>query len=156
MADRLTWKDGWRGRLELAVQALGFKSVAEYAAAAPAKTYDELVDALRVDAAPVQLIQLEKEHAISTGTYALFARRCLVRTLREVLPNGWLDGPESDFNNGMAWNLWVTRIGADDEDSAFDVWTQLKEGAPAGWLPVDAEDDLIVALPIEMVRPPKV
>lgn len=161
------WEGDYAGRLKARLQARGYASASEFAAAFPRTSLVALAATLGTnDVAAVQLERLLYEEAIERGTVERFARDLLVREIHDNLPEGWRRdwGPDipgdtttARWRRSTAATGWATAVGSRPEyDAAADrVMFALRDKAPFpdGWLPADADDPLLVAFFREHWRP---
>jgi hypothetical protein len=141
------WADGWKERVYERVMALGFPDVTAFSASAPCEPYRLLSPKLGDDIAPVQLEKLMREEAIESGKFALFARDCLARYLRQNLPDGWARGDDSEFRTARSFASWSAALSLND-DKEIDsqtrkIWDKLRQIAPTGWQ-VEGMDDPVL------------
>lgn len=141
--------------------ALGFTSLAKYAADRPRASLValavELTGPIRNDEqaglAPIdQLISILLEQARDDGTISWTARDLLVRALHQKLPDGWPWSTDLPARQqlGSCLMAWASTIGAhlpEYRRCALDTaLALLSDPVPAGWLPSDPDDRLLVAL----------
>ncbi len=153
------WEGDHARRLTARLQAHGYASATDFAAAFPRSSLVPLAATLgTTDVAAVQLERRLYDEAIERGTVERLARDLLVRELHEHLPDGWRRewGPDVPgdtttprWRRSMAATGWATAVGSVPEyDAAADrVMFALRDQAPFpdGWLPADADDPLLVA-----------
>lgn len=146
--------EAWEKKLLDRVRQRGFATVGEFVSARPGVPYPELADELGPDILGVQVVDAQLREARDRGQLRSAAADSLVRCIRQQLPQGWgktasMDaGVTNDFMNITAWSYWSTLFkgvepGGDVPDA---VWEQLRERAPLGWLPRDADDSVVRAV----------
>jgi hypothetical protein len=141
------WAGNWQERVYKRLLKVGFSSVILYAKSLPKHTFRELAAPLGEDVAPVQIEKLLLEEAIETNDFSYFARTCLIRYLRQNLPEGWGVGENLEFRRAYAFAAWSTAIGEEFINVADSVWNDLNKPGKVKnrWLPEDVDDVLIDA-----------
>jgi len=150
MNEDRSWEGNWKARLHERVRALGFPSLAAFAAARPTASLAALAAELgRDDVAGVQVLSGLLAEAEQRGQVTRFERDVLVRMLAQSLPDGWpatLDDP-SRFAVAKALGSWVAYTpDAHQERAQRVMMTLLANPPPAGWLPRGPDDELLRAL----------
>lgn len=150
-----TWSGDWQQKVRARVNARGFETIAAFLASMPGATYAEAAAALGDDVAPIQVTRLHLGEArkVDASAFRAAAIDSLVRYLRQRLPDGWgrqsSEDPdlEPDFLCNKAFTGWEASLEEADAITAGArcqaVWQRLCELAPLGWLPADANDDVI-------------
>jgi len=147
------WRGDWKQRLHELLAARGFSSVRSFALSSPTKSFVELAKELGPgDVAAVQLQWSALDEAKAAGEMERMARDLLVRSLHSLLPGGW-DTSRIDDAAVMprvhAISAWSSAI-----SSHFSEYKTLvrsmsqtimeQDPFPAGWLPVDVNDAILV------------
>ncbi|KAB2909166.1 MAG: NUDIX hydrolase [Kofleriaceae bacterium] len=162
MSQETRTASAWRGdfdrRLTERLRERGFASATEYVAGQPAASLIALANGLGADVAAVQLERRLFDEAKAAGAVERHLRDLLVRSLHEHLPEGWqLDwGPDVPGDTTTAWARrartfahWAPAGWLEDYKDAIDaIIDVIAEGGspfPQGWLPMDADDPILVA-----------
>jgi hypothetical protein len=169
----------WRARANERLHLHGFQSFAALARSAPTASLIELavllstVRDIRInysDIAADQVACLWLEEANSAGPEAVeyMACRVFVGELHKALPEGWFEGWPVDDPAGVqspmwrlieAFTTWSGALGRANEPACYRIFAAFKDRAlagtiPAGWLPSDVNDPLVVELVAENWRRP--
>jgi hypothetical protein len=147
-------RERWQELVQAHVVALGYDSIAAFVAARPGTPYPALATELGEEILGVMVAEAQLREARDAGRLRDAAADGLVRCLRQVLTGGWSrtepGDPEVtiDFMNITGWSLWIGLfMNARFAESALDaMWAELLQRAPAGWLPRDADDEVIRAV----------
>ena len=161
------WLGDWRARLLARLVARGYRSVSAFAYATShasllalaqelSTNHEEGID--HADVAADQVARLWREEAQRNGPREVerMARRILVGELRSELPEGWqakwdytddINSPASRFLS--AATSWIGNVGKENEAASERILAEMiaegKAGKiPAGWVPEDAEDPILV------------
>jgi hypothetical protein len=142
----LAWQGDWEKRIYERVHERDFSSLAAFSESRPTASLKQLARELgpENDIAAVQLEQLLRQEARSTGRINRFARSALVREVNEFFPDGWMRGDSTDFRRAGVWAKWIARLGEEHDAPADRVWHSLERAAPTGWLPSGPDDPIIV------------
>jgi hypothetical protein len=168
------WEGDWRARLRARLIALGFTALADFAAAHPQRSIDQLADLLSVeqhrrvnlaDVAAIQFADMWLSEAAAAGPAAVewMARRILVGELAESLPQGFpewhtaIDEYRRDRSiHSPVWKLTECISALRDCmgetyrlrcERVFENLMQRAErgDVPAGWLPADPDDPILAS-----------
>lgn len=142
--------EAWEKKLLDRVRQRGFATVGEFVTSRPGVPYPELADELGPDILGAQVVDAQLREAREQGKLRFAAADSLVRCIRQQLPQGWGKtqsqdaGVTNDFMNITAWSYWSTLFKSvqPGDDIPDAVWSHLKESAPLGWLPRDADDSV--------------
>lgn len=139
------WAEGWRERILAVLRAKGFDSTIAFAKRYPKDTFRELAARLNGAAAPVQIEELVRKEALRKSKIRYFAMTCLVRYLRQRLPDGWGVGESLEFRRSHAFASWSAAMGEDYRSVVDKVWKSINELEliEDKWLPDDENDPII-------------
>ncbi len=142
------WAGNWQERIYLKLPKSGFNSITAYAQSLPQATFIELAASLGAELVPLQIEKLLLEEAIETNNFSYFARTCLIRYLRQNLPNGWGVGENLEFRRAHAFATWSTAMGEEFKNVAGSIWKDLNQPGHVEdrWLPRSVNDEIIEAL----------
>jgi hypothetical protein len=160
------WLGDWRSRLVERLRARGFDGVMALAEANPQSSLETMVEYLstdhetgidRADLCAEQLVRVWREEAQRRGTEAVerFSRRMLVGELHRDLPEGWhANWPRTDPATSRLASVtaeWICNHAEENQRAAKRVCDAMidegRAGAiPQGWLPVNADDPLLVEI----------
>ena len=141
------WTGDWDSRIRDELEARGFDTLTGFLASVLTETYLDVAKSLK--AAAIQIIVLQFEEAKEYGTSVQAVKDCLVRNLRECLPDGWPNVARGNFQVALALASWKTTvIGRGNcpefEDRAEKILTAMLDGAiELGWLPESIFDPTI-------------
>ena len=145
-----TWSGDWHARILERVYRLGFDTVTQYAADRVGVSLIDLASELGSDdVAGIQVMRMLLEEAIRINTVPRLLRDLLVRELRQALPQGW-EYPLSETSRSKVaralgrWKLELKEYL--DKDVTFAAGQDLLNAElPAGWVPEDPDDPVIIA-----------
>jgi len=160
------WSGNWQTRIAERLRVRGFVSMTAFTEANPTTCLEALAEELstdheagidHADVAAEQLVRIWREEANRGGPEAVerFARRTLVGELHRDLPEGWRSEWSSEEARPAmsrmtgATSAWACNLGKEDRSAANRVLdAMIDEGRsgriPPGWLPVSADDALLV------------
>lgn len=123
------------------LEQLGYANATAFACEHPQASFAEL--AKKLDTIGVQLMRVLYKEARAAGSLNTFVRDCLVRSLCELLPEGWDQGDRADFRRASAFGDWSSIVGPDQREKTDAVWARLKRAASPGWLPAGIDDPIL-------------
>lgn len=144
------WSQESLGRIDQAIQTLGFANLSQFLALVPARPYGEISKQLG-DVAPIQIIAVQFQEAKAAGRIRDAAKDSLCRNLVEQLPNGWQKGENADWQTVRALSSWTSEIQVTGEceelkSTLLNVAKCLREvPPPTGWIPTGPDDPIIGA-----------
>lgn len=174
-AEGQAWLGDWETRLRTRLGALGFTSIADFAAAHPTWGIDHMAEHLSVDeqrrinladVAAIQVAELWLKQAEAAGSAAVesMARRILIGELAESLPEGFPEWQtaiaEYRNNDDIESPVWKLQecisalrdcMGDGHRPQCDRVFESLIERAelgtiPVGWQPTDPADPILDAV----------
>lgn len=162
------WLGDWRSRLAERLRARGLNSMMGFAEANPQASLQAMAEDLstdhetgidRADLCAEQLVRVWREEASQGGPDAVerFSRRMLVGELHQDLPEGWRSESSSETSRSAlsrmaaALTEWTCNHSSEYRTASDRVLdAMIDEGQsgkiPPGWLPVNADDPLLVAI----------
>jgi hypothetical protein len=171
------WLGNWQARIFERLRVRGLDSVTALSESYPTASTIEMADELstdheaaidHADVAAEQLVQIWREEATRGGPDAIerFARRLLVGELRQGILEGWRSEWRSEEAApatsllAAAISAWTCNLSKEQRPAARRVFAaMIEEGAegpiPPGWLPVNADDPLLVDIFERYWREPK-
>jgi hypothetical protein len=119
----------------------------EFCRARPRATFLDLAAALGPDTPPILLLSLLREDARASN-WDYFVKTVFVRQVAEHFPQGWMKGPNPDFQRARVYGSWCSSIGPGYEQQQAAIRTRFKEpdNIPDGWLPEDEQDPVFARL----------
>src|SRR6267142_1150802 len=99
------WEGDWRKRLSVELCRLGYATLLDYLKDNEVATFEELIQNLGGQLAPIQLLRILREEACTQNDFDYYVRSTFVRRLREMCPRGWRR--HRDFDLGLAFTDWV-------------------------------------------------
>jgi hypothetical protein len=144
------WRGDWQGRLTSLLRDRGYSSAREFAATAPTKSFVDLANDLGPgDVAAIQLQWRALDEAKEANEVELAARDLLVRNFHAMLPTGWSSDAKERRRLAGAIAAWASSVGSHLTEYkprlAEMARAMVSEGAfPIGWLPIDADDPILV------------
>jgi hypothetical protein len=135
------WIGDWRKRIGERISARGYRSLTQFMDEHPTKSFLELARDLGEAIAAEQLIRMYRAEATGDPlAFLRFARSCLVRRVRWLMPAGWGD---AKGEVGRVYACWTGDVGEDHDAAAERVYDMMHVLAPEGWLP-DGPDDPVI------------
>lgn len=160
------WSGNWQARIFERLRVRGLESVTALSESYPTASTIEMADELstdheaaidHADVAAEQLVQIWREEATRGGPQAIehFARRLLVGELYRAIPGGWRSEWGSEEASpamsrlAAAISAWACNLSNEHRAAARRVFAAMIEAGrdglvPPGWLPVNADDPLLV------------
>jgi hypothetical protein len=137
--------EDWRSRIRALIAFTGAADPAAWAERNPVASFSELAASLAPDIAAIQVEQILREDAEHRDKLDHFARTCLVRYLRQRMPLGWGGTLNDNFCLARAFASWSAALGDEFDQQVDAVWRALNIAGvmPRGWLPKDANDNVI-------------
>jgi hypothetical protein len=145
------WAEDWRERILAELRAKGFDSTIAFANRYPKDTFRELAAKPNGALSPVQIEKLLREEALRENRIRYFAMTCLVRYLRQRLPDGWGVGDSLKFCRSHAFASWSAAMDEEYRGVVDRVWKSINELdlVEDRWLPDDENDPIIKKIFIE-------
>lgn len=145
------WPHNWAERILERIGELGFASIADFLAAAPAQPYPGIAAMLGAWIAPIQVISLHFSEARRNGTVREAAMDSLARSIVERFPDGWGIGEDPAWQCTSALASWISELVAtggfvDLQPVLLAIARDLELSQPAtGWVPSGVLDPVICA-----------
>ncbi|QSQ11789.1 NUDIX hydrolase [Myxococcus landrumensis] len=150
MTDGRSWQGNWKVRLYERVRERGYSSLTAFAEARPTASLVSLAEELGPDdIAGVQVFSGLVAEAERSHRLTRLVRAQLVRELHSYLPDGWPTELVGDDRFKVARSLagWYSFTPDPHKEQVDRVSDALMANPPpAGWRPLNSEDDLLRTL----------
>lgn len=145
------WADGWRTRIQDALQEKGHRSVTNLFAAYPAVPFSRLAERVGIRAAPIQFVSMALAEAKDLKAWHWLVADSLCRHIVGTCSGGWRVGPKCEWKQTLALSSWMSDVLGDSRyaqrEEALSIVAKAMiddHGIDDAWVPSGPCDSVIV------------
>jgi hypothetical protein len=143
------WQADWQARLYEAVQNLGYSTITDLLRSRPAATWSQVVQELESSSssrfAPVQVHTIFRAESTTPAALNYYIKSCLIRRIREAIPQGWAVGADFRFKLVTAFAHWSACLPQEYKEQCRKTFHELEsKQMEYGWLPSEPDDPIIL------------